>query len=66
MRIDIDLFKIIGLNILLVIGLSGCGVGSLLAVPFKVTGAVVNVVTPDVVGDSISATGDLIDTAIPF
>jgi hypothetical protein len=45
---------------------TGCGVGTLVALPFKVTGAVVNVVTPDVVGDSISTAGDAVDTAIPF
>ena len=45
---------------------SGCGVGSLVAAPFKVTGAVVNVVAPDVVGNSISAVGDAADAAIPF
>jgi hypothetical protein len=52
--------------LLLIFSLSGCGVGSLLALPFKVTGAVVNVIAPDVVGDSISGTGDALDTAIPF
>ena len=45
---------------------TACGVGSLVAVPFKVTGAVVNIVTPDVVGDTISGTCDAVDTAIPF
>ena len=45
---------------------TGCGVGSLVAVPFKVTGAVLNVVTPDIVGDSVAGAGDIIDTAIPF
>lgn len=45
---------------------SGCGVGSIVAVPFKVGGAVINVVTPDVVGDSLEKTGDALDAAIPF
>jgi hypothetical protein len=45
---------------------SGCGVGSLVALPFKAVGAVANVVTPDAVGDSISAVGEAADTAIPF
>ena len=45
---------------------SGCGVGDLVAAPFRVTGAVVNIVTPDVVGDSISGVGDALDYAIPF
>jgi len=35
-------------------------------IAFKAVGAVVNVVTPDVVGDSISGVGTVIDTAIPF
>lgn len=46
--------------------LQGCIVGSIVAAPFKVAGAVVNVVTPDVVGDTISGTGDVLDTVIPF
>jgi hypothetical protein len=50
----------------LVFILNGCGVGSVVAMPFKVVGAVVNVVTPDVVGDTISGTGDVLDTVIPF
>lgn len=45
---------------------SGCIVGDVVALPFRVTGAVVNTVTPDIVGDSISGAGDAIDTAIPF
>ncbi len=52
--------------LVLAIALSGCGVGSLAAVPFKVTGAVVNVVTPSEVGNSISGVGDVIDDSIPF
>jgi len=51
---------------LVLFGLSGCGVGSLVALPFKTVGAVANVVAPDAVGDSISAVGDAADTAIPF
>ncbi len=45
---------------------AGCGVGSLVALPFKVTGAAVNVVAPKAVGDSIAETGDLIGDTIPF
>lgn len=45
---------------------SGCGLGSAVAAPFKVTGAVVNVVAPDIVGDTISGVGDVADTIIPF
>ena len=45
---------------------TGCGVGSVVAMPFKVTGAVVNVVTPKVVGNTIAGTGEVIEDAIPF
>ncbi len=58
--------KTLVLTLFTVIFLSGCGVGSLVAVPFKVTGAVVNVVTPDIVGDTISGTGEVIEDTIPF
>lgn len=51
---------------LVVLFFSGCGVGSLVALPFKVAGSVVNVVTPDAVGDTISSVGDAADAAIPF
>ncbi|MEA3498315.1 MAG: DUF6726 family protein [Campylobacterota bacterium] len=54
------------LLILVTITFSGCIVGDVVALPFRVTGAVVNTVAPDAVGDSISGTGDIIDTAIPF
>lgn len=57
-------------NILLVsfisIMFSGCIVGDAVALPFRITGAAVNVVAPDVVGDTISGTGEVLDTAIPF
>lgn len=45
---------------------SGCIVGTVAALPFKAVGAVVNVVTPDAVGDSISGVGSIVDAAIPF
>jgi polygalacturonase len=45
---------------------SGCIVGDVVALPFRVTGAVVNVVAPDVVGDTITDAGDVLDAAIPF
>jgi hypothetical protein len=41
-------------------------VGDVVALPFRVVGAVAQVVTPDPIGDSISGVGDAIDTAIPF
>jgi len=34
--------------------------------PFRVTGAVINTVAPDIVGDSISGVGETLDTIIPF
>ena len=45
---------------------NGCIVGDALALPFRVTGAVVEVITPDPIGSSITGVGDAIDTAIPF
>jgi len=51
---------------LISIFLQGCIVGKVVAAPFHITGAVVNTVTPDIVGDTISVAGDVVDTAIPF
>jgi hypothetical protein len=48
------------------ITMQGCIVGTVVSAPFKVVGAVVNTVTPDIVGDSISGTGEIIDAVIPF
>ena len=48
------------------ISIQGCIVGTVVSAPFKIVGAVVNTVTPDVVGDSISGTGEIIDAVIPF
>lgn len=45
---------------------SGCIVGSTLALPFKAAGSVINVVTPDIVGDSVSGVGEVVDTVVPF
>ncbi len=45
---------------------NGCIVGDVVALPFRVTGAVVNVVAPDIVGDTITDIGDVADAAIPF
>jgi len=45
---------------------SGCIVGTVAALPFKAVGAVTNVVAPDVVGDTISGVGTVVDAAIPF
>ena len=52
--------------LILVITFNGCIIGDVVALPFKVTGAVVNTITPDIVGDSISTTGDVVETVIPF
>ncbi|MGA1933190.1 DUF6726 family protein [Arcobacter sp. YIC-464] len=49
-----------------VFSFQGCIVGTVAAAPFKIVGAAVNVVTPDIVGDTISVTGDVVDTVIPF
>ena len=54
------------LALLVALFMQGCIVGDVVALPFRVTGAVVNTVAPDVVGDAISGAGDVIDTAIPF
>mgnify|MGYP001149040314 CR=1 FL=1 len=53
-------------TLFLLLTLQGCIVGTVVAAPFKVVGAVVNTVTPDVVGDTISTAGDVVDMAIPF
>ena len=53
-------------TLFLIITLQGCIVGTVVSAPFKVVGAVVNTVTPDIVGDTISTTGDVVDMAIPF
>lgn len=45
---------------------NGCIVGDAIALPFRVTGAVLEVVTPDPIGSSVSGIGEAIDTAIPF
>ena len=52
--------------ILICLTFSGCIVGDTVALPFRVTGAVVNTIAPDLVGDTITTTGDTIDTIIPF
>ncbi len=54
------------LLIFIVISFNGCIVGDVVALPFRVTGAVLNTVAPDIVGDSVSGIGDAADTAIPF
>ncbi|WP_072682297.1 DUF6726 family protein [Arcobacter sp. LA11] len=51
---------------LIIVLFNGCIVGDVAALPFRVTGAVLNTVTPDIVGDSVSEVGETIDTAIPF
>ena len=58
--------KNIFILIIITLSFSGCIVGDVVALPFRVTGAVVNTVLPDAVGDSISGVGDMADTVIPF
>lgn len=54
------------LALVIVLTFNGCIVGDAIALPFRVTGAVLEVVTPDVIGESVTGVGDAIDTAIPF
>ncbi len=58
--------KSIILAVVMTVMLSGCGVGSIVALPFKAVGAVTDVVAPETVGDAIRGVGDVADTAIPF
>ncbi len=51
---------------LITILFTGCIVGDVVALPFRVTGAVLNTVSPDIVGDTVSEVGEAADTAIPF
>ena len=46
--------------------MQGCVVGTIVSIPFEITGSVLNTVTPGVVGDSVSGTGEVLDTVIPF
>lgn len=54
------------LGIFVALTFNGCIVGDVVALPFRVSGAVLNTVTPDIVGDTVSKVGDAADTAIPF
>ncbi len=54
------------LVLLIILSFNGCIVGDVVALPFRVTGAVLNTVTPDIVGDTVSEAGEAVDTAIPF
>ncbi len=54
------------LLIFIILSFNGCIVGDVVALPFRVTGAVLNTVTPDIVGDSVGGVGEAIDMAIPF
>ena len=46
--------------------LNGCGLGALIALPFKAIGAVTDVIAPESVGDAIRGIGSSADEAIPF
>ncbi len=52
--------------VLMALIFNGCIVGDAVALPFRVTGAVLEVITPDPIGSSVSGVGEAIDTAIPF
>jgi hypothetical protein len=54
------------LVIFITVMFSGCIVGDVVALPFRITGAILNTVTPDIVGDTVSGIGEAADTAIPF
>lgn len=58
--------KMIILSILFITLFSGCIFGKIVAAPFHVTGAIVNTVTPNIVGDSISGVGTVVDIVTPF
>jgi len=58
--------KNIILALIMTIMLSGCGLGAIVALPFKAVGAVTDIVAPEAVGDAIRGVGDAADTAIPF
>ena len=46
--------------------LKGCIVGSIVSASFEITGSFLNTVTPDIVGDTVSGTGEVLDAVIPF
>jgi len=54
------------LALLMTVMFTGCGVGSLVSLPFKAVGAVTDVVAPEAVGDTIRGVGSAADTVIPF
>ena len=51
---------------LLILSFTGCGVGSIVALPVRVTADVVDIVAPDAVSETINTAGDVIEGAIPF
>ena len=58
--------KISVITSLLSLLFSGCVVGKVVAAPFHAAGEIINVVTPDIVGDTVSGVGTVVDTIIPF
>ncbi len=58
--------KHISILTIIIILFSGCIAGDIVALPFRVTGAVVNTIAPDIIGETITGAGDAIDLAIPF
>jgi hypothetical protein len=59
--------KLLVLTSLVVVLFSGCGIGSILELPFKVVGGVVDIVDPTAaVSGAIEGAGSAINMAIPF
>ncbi len=52
--------------ILIMVLFSGCIVGDVVALPFRITGDVVKIIAPDIVGETIYTNWDTNDLAIPF
>ena len=50
----------------LILSFSGCGVGSILALPVRVTADVVDIVVPETISETIHNVGDTIEGVIPF
>lgn len=45
---------------------NGCVVGTIIAAPFHASDIIVNTIIPDIVGDSISVVGTVVDIVTPF
>jgi len=59
--------KVLFFSVLVAILFSGCGIGSILQLPFDVVGDVVDIVDPTgAVSGAIKGAGSAINAAIPF